>query len=175
MLEWENQNTESVQAVLDGFHGVWERVEGTQATAVPAEHGTECPPDGNASPLPELIDTAEKSAAYDRALACRCRGTSRTMLQEHAEQAAHRAAFLRGEYFIRCGKRHCPSDSCPRIGDTLDALRDGMLRDESAARAYRRAAERADDEGFRRTLERFACEAGSAAGDKRRLILRCFR
>jgi len=180
-MEWDTQNTESVQTVLDSFRGVWERVEGTQATNLPSDgepkasarsdndshHHEDC--------LRKLIETATESAMYDRALACRCRGASRTMLLEHASQASHRAACLRGEYFVRYGMRHCPPESCPRLGDTLSALREGMLRDEAAAKAYSRAAEHMEDKDLRSALERFACEADSASAEKRRMILRCFQ
>ena len=181
MLEWETEKTESVQAVLDGFRGVWERVEGTQATGScpelePEPHKcseNEIPPSCEDC-LRKLIETAAESAMYDRALSCRCRGESRTMLQEHAAQASHRASCLRGEYFVRCGVRHCPKDSCPRLGDTLSALRDGMLRDRASAEAYRRAAKSTEDEELRERLDRFACEVDAAAAEKRRMILRCF-
>ena len=181
MPEWDIQNKESVQTVLDSFHGVWERVEGTQATELRPDGVTRTPerPDANkhqpGDGLRDLLETAAESAMFDRALACRCRGSARTMLQEHASQASHREACLRGEYFVRCGVRHDPPESCPRIGDTLSALRESMLRDEAAAGAYRRAADHAGSEDMRCMLERFACEAASAAAEKRRMILRCFR
>ena len=180
-MEWDTQNTESVQTVLDSFRGVWERVEGTQTTVpqpdsdpkavdrydIRTPHHEDC--------LRDLIETAAESAMYDRALACRCRSASRTMLLDHAAQAAHRASCLRGEYFVQYGVRHCPPESCPRLGDTLTALREGMLRDEAAAKAYRRAAEHMGDKELKSTLEHFACEADTAAAEKRRMILRCFR
>ena len=181
MSEWDIQNTDSVQSVLDSFRGVWERVEGTQASALPSTIEEEASVRAVSQPhhhedcLRELIEAAAESAMYDRALACRCRGASRTMLQEHASQAAHRASYLRGEYFVRSGKRHCPPESCPRLGDTLTALREGMLRDEAAAKAYRHAAKHTDDSELKNALERFACEANSAAAEQRRMILRGFQ
>ena len=180
MPDRETQNTESVQAVLDSFRSVWERVEGTalgtaqpHETAAPTLHGSVPPSCGKE--LIDLINATDRAAMYDRALACRCRGGIRTMLLEHAAQASHRAGCLRGELFVRTGERHLPPESCPRLGDTLSALREGMLRDEASAKAYRRAAERSDGETLRCALERFAREADAAAADKRQRILRSFR
>ena len=96
------------------------------------------------------------------------------MLLKQAAQASRRAAFLRGEYFVRTGTRLCPPESCALLGDTLHALREGMMRDDASADAYRRLAARTDDGELRAVLERFSAEVAAAAQRKRCGIRRRF-
>lgn len=174
----QDNSTASVRAVLDSFRSVWERVEGTAVTSEKLDQNakTQAPPKPTFdSRLRELIDAADRAAIFDRELACRCSGSVRTMLLKHAAQAAKRAAVLRGELFVRTGeRRHSPS-SCPRLGDTLASLREGMLRDRDAAKALRNAAKQTEERSLCAILERFAVEAGSAAAETKQYILRCFQ
>ena len=173
MLDWESEDTDSVQSVLESFSDVWERVTGTQERK-PRELPRRAGSLGCEDRLRELSVRAAEAAMFDRALACRWRGTSRTALTEHTAQAARRAALLRGEYFVRTGVKLCAPESCPRLGEALAALREGMLRDEASAEAYRRLSEQTDDEELRAGLTRFSCETAAAAAEKRRIIFRCF-
>ena len=173
MLDWESKDTISVQSVLESFPGVWERVAGTKESK-PHEPVHRADSSGCDDRLRELSERAAEAAMFDRALACRCRGISRAALTEHAAQAARRAALLRGEYFVRTGVKLCAPESCPRLGDPLAALREGMLRDEASAEAYHRLSDQADSEELCAVLARFSCETAAAAVEKRRNILRCF-
>ena len=174
MPDQEYGNIGAVQAVLEGFSGVWERVTGMPDAGKPLKKPLAADPTSRGDALRELSERAAEAAMFDRALACRCGGAGRSMLQEQAAQAFHRAAYLRGEVFIRTGERLRRPESCPRLGETLTALRESMLRDEASCRAYRRLAEQTDDGELRGVLERFACETAAAAAEKHRSILRCF-
>ncbi len=178
MLDWEQRDTASVQAVLDIFPGVWARVAGMPDDRQPQQR----PSDGShtadnrscEADLRTLSKRESQAAMFDRTLACQCRGASRTMLQAQAAQAARRAAVLRGEVFVRSGVMLRPPASCPRLGEPLTSLRESMLRDEASAETYRRLAEQTQDQELRTVLERFSCETAAAAAEKRRSILRRF-
>ena len=166
----------SVQAVLDSFPGVWARVAGTPDNRQAPPRQTSSPADSRSCEerLKALSERASQAAMFDRSLACQCRGASRTALLAQAAQAAHRAAVLRGEVFVRTGVMLSPPSSCPRLGEPLAALRESMLRDEASADAYRRLAETTPDTELRAVLERFSGETAAAAAEKRRSILRHF-
>jgi hypothetical protein len=177
----QDNSTASVRAVLDSFRSVWERIEGTAVTPEKLDKDakdlqTQVPPIPSFdSRLREQIDTADRAAIFDRELACRCSGPVRVLLRKHAALASKRAAVLRGELFVRTGeRRHSPS-SCPRLGDTLASLREGMLRDRDAAKALRDAAKQTEERSLCAILERFAVEAESAAAETKQYILRCFQ
>ena len=174
MLDWDTRNTDSVQSILDSFSGVWERVRGTPDVGPSRQIQPEAARGTELTNLRALSIRAAEAAMFDRALGCRCRGAVRTVLQQHASQAAHRAASLRGEWFVRSGEAVCPPETCPRLGETLTALREGMLRDRASSDAYRRLAAQTDDAELRSVLERFSRETAAAAEEKRRSILRCF-
>ena len=174
MLDWDTRNTDSVQSILDSFSGVWERVRAAPDDGPSRRTQPEASFDTERMDLRTLSIHAAEAAMYDRALSCRCRGAVRTVLQQHAAQASHRAASLRGEYFVRTGETVCPPEICPRLEEPLTALREGMLRDRASADSYRRLAAQTDDAELSSLLERFSRETAAASDEKRRSILRCF-
>ena len=160
------------QAALSGFDAVWTRVSGTEAPERKPPQGPPSP-DG-ACRMRELSKQEEQAAAYDRALAALFRGWERGVLLRHAQSALRRSARLRAEAFLLDGRRCASGASCPRLCGTLSALRDSMLRDETAAEGYEREAKINDCAPVRELLECFAGERRQAAKEKRELIVRSF-
>ncbi len=158
----ETEQTLRWQAALEGFEGVWTRVNGTEASL---------PSSG--LHLAEMAEKARQAAEFDRCLASRLRGDGRTMLLRHARQASCRANRLRAEAFLADGVRDRESSSCPLPGHPLEALRSAMLRDEEAAEACEEAARRADGE-LAELFRHYAAEVQCAAAEKRSFIRRCF-
>ncbi len=165
-MESETLHDEYVRAVLEGFDGVWRRVEGSETNTSPQ------PRHDPSLCLEQLAGDELRAAAYDRALAG-CLGPGKQLLLRHASQAVRRAQRLRAEIFLRTGARISTSESCPRTQGIMDSLREAMLRDEAAAAAYDAAA--VADGDLSPLLRDYACQRRAASQEKRELILRCFR
>ncbi len=125
---------------LEGFEEIWARVQGTLLPEEPAA------PE-RADPLLRFLEQEAESAAFERALSCRCLG-----LEPLHRRTCERFQLLRSLWFLKTGERFSLQSRCCTLrGPLLQDLRKDYLAVSERAKAYAEAAERTPDRSLGET------------------------